>query len=194
MQSIPELLRIILGERTHKKIEHVARIKDLSVLQVSELQGLYGLTSKEAAKVRATIDFGRELGQVALKKGDHFTSSRVVAQHFRPLLKDLLHEEFWTLYLDGKHRTIESRMIHRGTLTACPVHPREILGPALRMGAAAMVIIHNHPSGETTPSGDDLDITRRITDASNLFGVRLIDHVIVGEDGHTSLADSGLMN
>ena len=97
------------------------------------------------------------------------------------------------LLLDGKHRLIAEKLISQGTLTASPVHPREVFGPAIRSSAAAIVLVHNHPSGDPTPSADDLDITRRLTDVGELVGIRVLDHVIVGDGRYASLADRGLL-
>jgi DNA repair protein RadC len=86
---------------------------------------------------------------------------------------------------------IREELISQGTLTSSPVHPREVFAPAVRHSAAAVVLVHNHPSGDPQPSADDLDITRRLADAGRLLGVRVVDHVIVGDGSFVSLADRG---
>ncbi len=96
--------------------------------------------------------------------------------------------------LDGKHRVIGEELISQGTLTSSPVHPREVFAPAIRHSSAAVVLVHNHPSGDPTPSADDLDITRRLVDVGELVGIRVLDHVIIGDGTYTSLADRGLLS
>ena len=93
----------------------------------------------------------------------------------------------------GKHRIIAERLISQGTLTTSPVHPRGVFGPAMRAAAAAVVLLHNHPSGDASPSADDLEITRRLADVGDLVGIQVLDHVIIGDGRYVSLADRGLL-
>ncbi len=97
------------------------------------------------------------------------------------------------LLLDGRHRLIATGEVSVGTLTASLVHPREVFRDAIRNAASALVLVHNHPSGDPTPSSDDLDITRRLSEVGELVGIRVLDHVIVGDGVFTSLADRGLL-
>ena len=93
------------------------------------------------------------------------------------------------MLLDGRHRVIRHALISQGTLTASLVHPREVFRPALREPAAAIVLVHNHPSGDPTPSREDVEITQRLVDAGRILGVPVIDHVVVAERGFASLRD-----
>ena len=97
------------------------------------------------------------------------------------------------ILLDGKHRVLREELVSQGTLTTSPVHPREVFGVAIRHHAAAVVLVHNHPSGDPTPSADDLEITRRLADVGDLVGIRIVDHVIVGDGCFASLADRGML-
>lgn len=108
-------------------------------------------------------------------------------------MRDLRAEEFRALLLDGKHRVMREVTISRGTLTSSPVHPREAFRTAIREGAAAVVFVHNHPSGDPSPSADDLAITRRLCEVGDLVGIRVLDHLVIGDDRYVSLADRGLM-
>ena len=95
---------------------------------------------------------------------------------------------FVALLLDGRHQVFAYAEVSRGTMTASLVHPREVYGPALRMSAAAVIVAHNHPSGDPEPSSEDIEVTRRLRDAGKLLGVPLLDHVVLGEGGrHASL-------
>jgi DNA repair protein RadC len=96
-------------------------------------------------------------------------------------LRDEAVEVFAALLLNGKHRVTGYVEVSRGTLTASLVHPREVFGPALRLGAAAVVVVHNHPSGDPEPSGEDLSVTRRLIGCGELLGVPLLDHVVLGD-------------
>ena len=95
------------------------------------------------------------------------------------------------ILLDARHRVLRSEMISQGTLTASLVHPREVFRPALRDAAAALVLVHNHPSGDPTPSAEDREVTTRLASAGEILGVRVLDHIVVAERGFCSLREQG---
>lgn len=97
------------------------------------------------------------------------------------------------LLLDARHRLRRVEQVSEGTLNSSVVHPREVFAPALREGAAALIVAHNHPSGDPTPSAEDRDVTVRLADAGRLLGVRLLDHVVVGDPGFLSMRERGLL-
>lgn len=101
-----------------------------------------------------------------------------VAEYLRRRVRDDAREHFVAMYLDGRHRPIADRVVSIGTATASLVHPREVFQPAIGVGACALLIGHNHPSGDPTPSTEDLDVTRRLAEAGRLLGVALLDHVV----------------
>lgn len=117
------------------------------------------------------------------------------------LARDLLNtadddkEHFWSIYLNAQNRYLVSTLISTGTQSASLVHPREVLGPALRVGAAALIVIHNHPSGDPTPSREDLRLTRQLADGARLLDLRLHDHLIIGNgtEQWVSLAQRGAL-
>lgn len=96
--------------------------------------------------------------------------------------------------LDTRHRVIERRIVAIGTMTSVEVHPREVFKPAIMNGAAAMVLSHNHPSGDPTPSREDIALTTRLREVGDLVGITVLDHVVVGAEGYVSLADRGGWN
>ena len=159
----------------------------------AELGHLIGVGSARAARILACAEIGRRAMGETLTRGRLFRSSRDVFRHYGPRLRDLKVEQFRALFLDGKHRVVREELVSQGTLTSSPVHPREVFGPAMRHAAAALVLVHNHPSGDPTPSGDDLDVTRRLRDVGQLVGIQILDHVIIGDGSFTSLADRGLL-
>ena len=95
------------------------------------------------------------------------------------------------ILLDARHRVLRSEMISQGTLTASLVHPREVFRPALRDAAAALVLVHNHPSGDPTPSAEDREVTARLANAGEILGVQVLDHIVVAERGYSSLREQG---
>ncbi len=117
------------------------------------------------------------------------------------LARDLLNtadddkEHFWAIFLNAQNHYLMHTLVSTGTLSASLVHPREVLGPALRVGAAALILIHNHPSGDPTPSREDLRLTRQIADGARLLDLRLHDHLIIGNgtEQWVSLAERGAL-
>jgi DNA repair protein RadC len=111
-----------------------------------------------------------------------------------PMLAGLKREQFQALLLDRKNRVTRDVMISQGSLTASVVHPREVFNPAIRDSAAAVICVHNHPSGDPQPSQEDRQLTTRLVEAGHLLGIPVLDHIIVGCDRYMSFADEGLLN
>jgi DNA repair protein RadC len=114
-----------------------------------------------------------------------------VHRHFHARLRDTPHERFLVLLLDGRHRVLREVTASQGTLTASLVHPREVFRLALREAAAAVILVHNHPSGDPTPSREDREVTERLVHVGEILGVPVLDHVIVAERGYVSLREDG---
>ena len=151
------------------------------------------LPPRARVRLAAALELGRRLDladgtQAALVEGpsDVF---EITAD-----LRRLRREHFIGLYLNTRNRLLVRETISIGSLNASIVHPREVFEPALRQGAASLIVVHNHPSGETDPSEDDLAITRRLSEAGEILGVPLLDHVIVGGRGYTSLKETQVLS
>jgi len=133
--------------------------------------------------------------EVAVAECPQLGTSRDVADYARRelLAKFTDKEAFWVLMLDGKHRIMAANLVSVGTLTASLVHPREVYRPAIAQGACARILVHNHPSGDPTPSPEDVEITHRLVETGRLVGIRILDHVIVGDDAFSSLFERGVV-
>ena len=119
-------------------------------------------------------------------------ASEDVATFMAPMVADFDREGFWVVLLNGKNRAIGLNLVSLGALTAALVHPREVLKPAILGNAAAIILVHNHPSGDPAPSAEDVALTKRLCAAGDLVGIRVLDHVVIGHDGtYRSLADDG---
>lgn len=125
-----------------------------------------------------------------LKTGTRYTSPREVYETFSFLMRET-KEMFLTLHLDGKNRIIAVDMVSVGSLNQSIVHPREVFKSACLSNAAAVILIHQHPSGDPTPSREDITITNRLKEAGELMGIKVLDHIIVGEDAYHSFVESG---
>jgi DNA repair protein RadC len=133
------------------------------------------------------------LPMVGEAKGPRLNTSEKVAELCKDM-EGLAQETFHLLTLDQKHKVIDRHMVALGSLTGTIVHPREVFRLALLDCAAAVMFVHNHPSGDTKPSRDDLELTARLVDAAKLLGIRVLDHVIIGRDGrHFSFCVEGLL-
>ena len=108
-------------------------------------------------------------------------------------MKNLKKENFLCLLLDGKNRIINQFKISEGSLSSSIVHPREALRPAIREAAASIIFIHNHPTGDPTPSSDDIAITKRLVESSKIVGIKVLDHIIIGDNKHFSFSSENLL-
>jgi DNA repair protein RadC len=141
------------------------------------------------------VDLVREIAARYGEKrilGQSFDSAKQVYDHFRIRLGTARQEEFHVLILDNKHRVIHEKMITLGTLNQSLVHPREIFAPAIELRAASVILIHCHPSGDTKPSKQDIEVTKRLSEVGEVMGIKVLDHVIIG-DGYSSFVDDGIM-
>jgi DNA repair protein RadC len=170
--------------------EH-AGLAGLARCEAHELMRCRGLGPAKAASVYASLEVGRRVAGRRLQEGTPIRDPADVYRHFHPRLRDAQQERFLVLLLDGRHRLIREELVSRGTLTASLVHPREVFRPALRSGAAAIILVHNHPSGDPTPSAEDREVTRRLARAGEILGVAVVDHVVVAERGYCSLREDG---
>jgi DNA repair protein RadC len=157
----------------------------------AELRQNAGVGPAKSASLLAALELGRRLATRRLRTGDAIRDPADVHRHFHARLRDAPHERFLVLLLDGRHRVLREVTASQGTLTASLVHPREVFRPALREAAAAVILVHNHPSGDPTPSREDREVTERLVQVGEILGVPVLDHVIVAERGYVSLRQDG---
>jgi DNA repair protein RadC len=143
----------------------------------------------QARRVVAAFALGREVQQDRQASRPSLASAACVHQLMAVELAGLECETFHVLVLDAKHRLRARECVSQGTLTASLVHPREVFRAAIRLSAAAVVVVHNHPSGDPEPSTEDLSATRRLVDAGRLLGIPLLDHVVIGSGRFVSLRE-----
>jgi DNA repair protein RadC len=174
-------------------LERHQGLAGLAATEAAELACMPGIGRAKSAALTAALELGRRLAARRLRPGDPVRGPADVFRHFHARLRHAHHERFLVVLLDGRHRMLREVMISQGTLTASLVHPREVFRPALREAAAAVVLVHNHPSGDPTPSTEDREITVRLADAGLLLGVPVLDHVVVAERGWASLCELGVL-
>ncbi|MDI3270834.1 DNA repair protein RadC [Pseudomonas sp. AL03] len=163
----------------------------LHKLKASESTGTY-LVESPVTETDILL-MARQLANLRLRRGRALTSPQEVSSHLQALLADYEHEVFAILMLDSQHRVLAFQELFRGTLDGASVYPREVVKIALKYNAAAMILVHNHPSGDPDPSQADRTLTKKLQDALNLVGVRTLDHIVVGHEGCVSLAEQGYL-
>jgi DNA repair protein RadC len=200
-----ELLALILrtGDATAKRSaidlgrellrEFDGDLRKLAGAAVPEICRVKGTGPAKAASIKAALELAKRFEDDRMRSRDRFTCSEQIFNHYHHAFRDRKKEHFMALLLDGKNRVIREVQISEGSLNQSIVHPREVFNPAVRESAAAIVLVHNHPTGDPTPSREDLEITRRLRDAGDLMGVRVLDHIIIGDGRYTSFADRGMM-
>jgi DNA repair protein RadC len=146
-----------------------------------------------AERVQALFELARRFGAERLVPGATFRGARDVFNHFHMRLRDARQEHFFLVLLDSRRRFRGEVAVSQGTMDRALVHPRDVFGAAVREGASAVVIVHNHPSGDPSPSPEDINVTKRLAEAGTLVGIPLLDHVVIGEERYFSLAEQGLM-
>jgi DNA repair protein RadC len=151
------------------------------------------LNSEKKESVCLVKEIAQRYGEKRIKTGETFTCSSQIYEHFRVRLAQYKQETFIVTLLDNKHRMITDQVISLGTLNQSLVHCREVFAPAIERRAAAVVICHCHPSGDPKPSQQDINITKRLVDVGNLIGIKVIDHLVIGDNEYFSLVDEDLM-
>jgi len=165
-------------------------------MTVRELEGISGVGLAKAAQVKAALELGKRLlREERLPRGVQIKRSRDVVEVLASRFQEASKEIFLVILLDAKHKIIGEKIISTGSLTASLVHPREVMKAVIQESAAAFIAVHNHPSGDVTPSPDDREITDRLHMVAELMGVRFLDHLILGDgpNNYFSFHEHGLL-
>lgn len=163
----------------------------LHKLKAGEVTGTYLIESPISEA--DILLMAQQLASQRLRRGRPLTTPNSVFSHLQTLLGGYEHEVFALLMLDSKHRILEYQELFRGTLDSANVYPREVVKLCLKHNAAAVILVHNHPSGDPEPSQADRVLTRKLKDALSLVDIRTLDHIVVGLEGCTSLAEQGCL-
>lgn len=187
-----ELLAVVLGtidpSLARRILADVQSLRGLADLCADELVLFDGVGVARAARVAAGLELGRRTHQQALARGTPLLSAAGAARHVRDLTALSRNEEFHLVMLDTKSRVLGHRVVSVGTLQASLVHPREVFRPAIRAGAASILVAHNHPSGDPTPSSEDRAVTERLEEVGRWVGIPLVDHLVIGDAAYWSFA------
>ncbi|MEZ4388655.1 MAG: DNA repair protein RadC [Candidatus Krumholzibacteriia bacterium] len=197
--ELADLVTLVLGPGGAEPARRVARALlerfpdpgSLARMPAEVLQLVPGLGPVRAVRFAAARELGRRLAQPGPPDRLRVRGPDDLAALLRRELGGLDREHVLGIYLDARHRVLAVRTVSIGTLDASLVHPREVFRPAVALQAAAVVVAHNHPSGCPQPSGDDLELTRRLARCGRLLGIELLDHLVVGDDDLVSIREYG---
>ncbi|WP_208528098.1 MULTISPECIES: DNA repair protein RadC [Jeotgalibacillus] len=200
--SNQELIAILL--RTGSKQESVLTLankllhefnglRSLKEASFEEITTLKGIGDAKAIQILAAVEIGRRIANITFE--DRFTirSPEDGASMLMNEMRFLTQEHFVALYLNTKNQVIHQQTIFIGSLNASIVHPREVFKEAFKRSAASIICAHNHPSGDPSPSKEDIDVTRRLVECGKMIGIEVLDHLIIGEKKYVSLKEKGYM-
>lgn len=181
-----------LGRELITQFRDIAGIYQAGIREISQLKGI---GPAKAAEIKAAIEIGKRfhLPDTDRAKRASFCTSEDVARYCTPMLKDEKKEIFKCFLLDTKNKVIRDEVVSIGSLSASIVHPRDTFKSAVRESAAAVIFVHNHPSGDTKPSQEDVLLTRRLVQAGEVLGIQVLNHIIVGDGSHFSFRDNGMI-
>ena len=201
--SDSELLAIILGSGNNEDsaVELARKIlasvdynwQKLSKLSIKDLMKFKGIGEAKAISVAAALEIGRRKAAQESPEKDKVTSVNDLYKIFSQYLSDLQTEEFWAIFLNQKNHVIYKTQISKGGISGTLVDVRVIFRIAIEHFATSVVVAHNHPTGNLTPSQPDISITRRIKEAGDLLDIKLLDHLIIGENSFFSFSEQGLL-
>lgn len=201
--SNAELLAIIInnGSKEKSAVELAKDIlklgadnlDELGKLSLKDFQKIKGIGNAKAIAITAALELGRRRSGGNLLQRTKVTSSKEIAVYLRSILKDNNNEVFAVLFLNQANKIKNFKIMSKGGITGTVADPRIILKQALDEGATSLVLSHNHPSGNLSPSRADQELTQKIKQAASYFDIKILDHIIVSDEGHYSFADEGLL-
>jgi len=201
--SDAELLAILISSGTKDKsavdlgreLLSVANnnLNSLGKLTIADLKKLRGIGTAKAVTITAALELGRRRKLTEVQDVPQIRSSKDIADIFQPLLSDLLHEEFWILFLNRSNKVINKMKLSQGGISGTVTDVRIVMKTAIEYLASGIIVCHNHPSGNLNPSESDTKITQKIKEAGNLMDIQLLDHIIISDKDYYSFADNGLL-
>jgi|Deesub1362A_J573_1020465.scaffolds.fasta_scaffold01550_9 DNA repair protein RadC len=185
---------IVLAQRVLKGKQGIQGLRYLVDASIEELSQIKGIGTAKAARIKAALELTRRLSSFSGETKPVIRSPQDVSDLLMEEMRYLDREHFKAILLDIKNRVIDIEDISVGSLNTSIVHPRELFKTAIRRSSAAIILIHNHPSGDPTPSSEDIEITSRIVWGGEILGIEILDHIIIGDGIYVSLKEKNLLN
>jgi len=203
LHRIVELLSSVLGHggtsqaayaASTRLLNYFGSVQNLAQGTLEEIRRAGKISGHQASSLYYALELGRIACSAPLRAGERFSNSRELYDRYRARFYSANREHFLSLHLNSKNQLIREVLVSIGSLSTSVVHPREVFTPAVRDSSAAVLFIHNHPSGDPAPSREDRDCTQRLIQAGRILGIRVLDHIVLGHDDYYSFADAGLLS
>lgn len=178
---------------SNRLLTHFEGLRLLKAATLEEMTEIKGIGLAKAIQVLAAVELGRRIANLAYDDRYVIRSPEDGAKYVMNDMRFLSQEHFVCLYLNTKNQVMHKQTIFIGSLNASIVHPREVYKEALKRSAASVICIHNHPSGDPTPSREDIEVTKRLVEVGKIIGIELLDHLIIGENKFVSLKEKGYL-
>jgi DNA repair protein RadC len=201
--STQEILAIILGRGikgepvmalANNLLSSFGNLNNLANATLIELSKIKGIGLAKGTQIKAAFELGKRLdNSFSYSIKEHIKSPEDVIKEIRNNLKGKKKEHFMALFLDTRNHPIETRTISIGSLDSSIVHPRELFKEAISHSAASIILVHNHPSGDTEPSDEDVQLTKRLIEAGEVLGIEILDHIVISDNSHLSMKSKGLI-
>lgn len=198
--SNEDLLAIILKVGTKEMsakdlssilISNVGDIKNLKDYNLFKLKSIKGIGNAKACLILAVIELSKRMNkEINSINNIKFTNCEIVYKYYKNILEDKKQEYFYCIYLDNSKKIIKDKLLYIGTINYSVVHPREVFKEAYLLSASAIICVHNHPSGNVLPSRPDLELTKNLISAGNLLGIKVLDHIIIGNNNYYSFLEN----
>ncbi|MCC4219595.1 RadC family protein [Staphylococcus saprophyticus] len=198
--SHAELLAILINtgrkgysslDIANELLKSIVNLKELKHLSINDLNKIKGVGLYKALTLKAAFELGERMHSGSVDDKIQINSPKDVADFMMGKMEHLTQEKFIALFLNSKNIIIKQKTIFMGTLNSAIVHPREIYSEAVKCASNAIIVLHNHPSGDTTPSLEDIKTTDRLRECGDILGVQLLDHVIIGDHTYLSMVEEG---
>ncbi|MGM9539549.1 RadC family protein [Anaerovibrio sp.] len=186
-RSALQVAQEILGMYREEGVAALAR------MSAGELMGIRGIGSAKAAEIMAAVELGKRLNGGAARQRAAVTCPEDAAEYAMPRFRYEEREHFAVILLNVKNHILSMPVISIGSLTASVVHPREVFRAAIQQTAASIILVHNHPSGDPSPSREDIEITARLVQVGRVMDIPVLDHIILGNDNYISLKEQGVI-
>lgn len=194
--ELPGIFASILGDIPNETMQYLLqkRLKELAAMSYVEFTELSGIGREKALRLAAAFELARRIAKSMPLKRPSITGPQDVATLLTEEMRHLNQEHFVILLLNAKNQVIKKETITIGTLNSAQVHPRELFKSAIRHSAAAIILVHNHPSGDPTPSTEDIEVTKKLVESGKLMGIQVLDHLVIGDNHYTSMKEKGLLD
>lgn len=198
--SHAELLAILINtgrkgysslDIANELLKSIVNLKELKHLSINDLNKIKGVGLYKALTLKAAFELGERMHSGSVDDKIQINSPKDVADFMMGKMEHLTQEKFIALFLNSKNIIIKQKTIFMGTLNSAIVHPREIYSEAVKCASNAIIVLHNHPSGDTTPSLEDIKTTDRLRECGDILGIQLLDHVTIGDHTYLSMVEEG---